>query len=93
MTLGKWRNSNAYWLLNKIDFKPTDWIWSDNMTDVEKENHPEHETTGGYLKIRNNRDCCIEWWAELTDREKEIIKDIPNFDSEKFYQITGIKVE
>ena len=93
MTLNEWRNSNAYWLLNKIDFRPTNWIRSENMTNVEKENHPEHEITGGYLKIRDNRDCCIEWWKDLTDSEKETIKAIPNFDSEKFYQITGIKVE
>ena len=59
----------------------------------EKENHPEHKTTGGYLKIRDNSDCCIEWWKGLTDKEKAIIKAIPNFDSEKFYKITGIKVE
>ena len=93
ITLEEWRNSNAYWLLNRIDFRPTDWICSDDMTDIEKENHPEHKTTGGYLKIRDNSDCCIEWWKGLTDKEKAIIKVIPNFDSEKFYKITGIKVE
>ena len=28
-----------------------DWIWSDDMTDEEKEQHPEYEVVGGYLKI------------------------------------------
>jgi len=93
ITFGQWRNSDACRLLSGIEFSPTEWICSDNMTDVEKKNHPEHETTGGYLKIRDNGKCCVEWWAGLTDCEKEIIKAIPNFDSEKFYQITGIKVE
>ena len=93
LTFGQWRNSDACRLLSGIEFSPTEWICSDNMTDVEKKNHPEHETTGGYLKIRDNGKCCVEWWAGLTDCEKEIIKAIPNFDSEKFYQITGIKVE
>lgn len=93
ITLEEWRNSDACWLLNKINFRPTDWIWSADMTNAEKEQHPEHKVTGGYLKIRDNRDCCIEWWAGLTNREKAIIKAIPNFDSEKFYRITGIKVE
>jgi len=63
------------------------------MTDVEKEKHPEYETTGGYLRNVDNSECCVEWWEGLTDEEKEIIKGIPNFDGEKFYQITGIKVE
>ena len=79
--------------MSRIEFSPTEWIYSDDMTDVEKKNHPEHETTGGYLKIRDNGKCCVEWWAGLTGCEKEIIKAIPNFDSAKFYQITGIQVE
>ena len=93
ITFQQWRNSKACLLLRKIEFRPTKWICSNNMSDVEKEHHPEHETTGGYLKIGDNSECYLEWWEGLTDSEKEIIKSIPNFDSEKFYQITGIKVE
>ena len=93
ITFQQWRNSKACLLLRKIEFRPTEWIRSNNMSDVEKERHPEHETTGGYLKIRDNSECYLEWWEGLTDSEKEIIKSIPNFDSEKFYKITGIKVE
>ena len=93
ITFQQWRNSKACLLLRKIEFRPTEWICSNNMSDVEKERHPEHETTGGYLKIGDNSECYLEWWEGLTDCEKEIIKAIPNFDSEKFYKITGIKVE
>ena len=93
MTLEEWRSSKAYRLLIRIDFRPAEWIFANDMTGIEKEKHPEYEVTGGYLKIRDNSDCCIEWWERLTDKEKAIIKAIPNFDSEKFYQITGIKVE
>lgn len=93
ITLKEWRKSNAYKLLNRIHFRPCVWTWSEDMTDVEKKNHPEHEITGGYLKTRDNSDCYIEWWEGLTDEKKAIIKAIPNFDSEKFYKITGIKVE
>ena len=93
ITFNQWRKSDAYWLLNRIDFRPTEWIMMSDMTDVEKEKHPEYETTGGYLRNVDNSECCAEWWDGLTEKEKEIIKGIPNFDSEKFYQITGIKVE
>lgn len=92
MTLEQWWCSNARYLLNQIDFRPADWIWSDDMTDEEKVAHPEHETTGGYLKIRDNTDCCTEWWNGLSERNKNIIRSIPNFDAEKFFQITGIRV-
>lgn len=93
ITFNQWRNSDAYWLLNRIDFRPTEWIMTRDMTDVEKEKHPEYETTGGYLRNLDNSECCVEWWESLTEKEKEIIKGIPNFDGEKFYQITGIQVE
>ena len=93
MTFEEWRNSEAYWLMNRIDFRPADWIWEDEMSDAEKAEHPEYKTTGGYLKIRDNTDCCKEWWNGLTEREKQVIKNIPNFDADKFFIITGIRVE
>jgi len=91
MTFEEWRSSTAFRLLNSIDSKPTNWIRSDEMTDEEKDEYPEHKTTGGYLKTRDNTDCCIEWWDGLSDDDRNIIKSIPNFDAEKFYYITGIK--
>ena len=92
LTFEQWRNSEAYWLMNRIDFRPADWIWSNEMSDAEKVEHPEHETTGGYLKIRDNTDCCKEWWNGLNQREKQVIMSIPNFDADKFFKITGVKV-
>jgi len=92
MTFEQWRNSEAYWLMNRIDFRPADWIWSNEMSDAEKSAHPEHETTGGYLKIRDNTDCCKEWWNGLSQNEKQVIMNIPNFDADKFLKITGVRV-
>lgn len=91
MTLEQWWNSDARYLMNRIDFGPADWIRSNDMTDEEKAAHPEHETAGGYLKLRGNTDCCTKWWNGLSERNKNIIRSIPNFDAEKFYQITGIR--
>ena len=91
MTLEQWWNSDARCLMNQIDFRPADWIWSNDMTDEEKAAHPEYETTDGYLKNRDNTDCCTEWWNGLSKEKKNIIRSIPNFDAEIFYQITGIR--
>ena len=93
MTFDQWRRSDAYYLLNQIDFRPTQWIYKKDMTDEEKTAHPEHKTTGGYLKVRDNTDVCTEWWNGLPKNEKQIIMNIPNFDAEKFKKITGIEVE
>lgn len=50
-------------------------------------------TTGGYLKVLNESECGQLWWGSLSDRRKEIIKAIPNFDAEIFFQCTGIRVD
>ncbi|MBA9087504.1 hypothetical protein FHR92_003989 [Fontibacillus solani] len=91
MTFEEWRNSDAFYLLNQIDFRPTEWVWADNMTDEEKAAHPEWETTEGYLKLRDNSNACLEWWEGLSETRKGIIRSIPNFDAAKFFEITGIK--
>ncbi len=93
MTLDEWYRSDACHLLNQVDFRPADWIWFEHMTDEEKEQHPDAETTGGYLKIRDNSDCFNEWWNGLSEDDKQIIKAIPNFDADKFFEITGIRVD
>ncbi len=92
MTFRQWRNSEAYSILCRIPFEPTRWIRSDDMTDEEKAAHPEYETTGGYLKVCDTDKAFINWWNSLTNGEKEVIKNIPNFNAEKLELITGIKV-
>ncbi len=92
MTFREWRNSEAYRILCRIPLESTKWIRSDDMSDEEKAAHPEHETTGGYLKVCDTRKAFLIWWDSLNEVEKNIIKEIPNFNAEKFEQITGIKV-
>ena len=92
ITLTEWRNSKAYWLLCDIEFRPTDWISEYDMTEEEKKAHPEYKTTGGYLKENDLTDCCVDWWNGLSQNDRCAIQNIPNFDTEKFYQITGIRV-
>ena len=91
MTFGQWLMSDAKYLLEQIDFRPTEWICSKDMTDEEKAAHPGHGTTGGYLKLCDRKVHCTEWWKGLSDEEKNIIRSIPNFDAKKFYKITGIR--
>lgn len=67
------------------------WIYSENMTDEEKAAHPEHETTGGYLKSIPFKDACALMWQNLSEDEKSKVLEIPNFDADIFYRITGIK--
>ena len=92
-TYRDWINSDARYLLNQIPRNVVEWIYSSDMTDEEKEAHPEHETTGGYLKVLDETDCAQIWWDGLPMREREIVMQIPNFDRKIFSKITGIKLE
>lgn len=88
-----WLDSNAGYLLNQIPKDVVEWVWSSDMTDEEKAEHPTHETTGGYLKILDKSECGQIWWDGLSDSQKKIIRNIPNYDKEIFEEITGIKTE
>ena len=91
-TIEDWWNSDARYLLNQISKNVVEWIYSSDMTDEEKEKYPTHEATGGYLKVLNEPEAAQIWWNGLSEKDKETIKSIPNFDVEKFEKCTGIKV-
>ena len=91
--LNDWRNSEARKLLNQIQDNVLEWIYLEDMTDEEKEQYPECKTTGGYLKELDKSECNQIWWDSLSDMERNIIKDVPNFDEVIFEKITGIKIE
>ena len=79
--------------MNQIPKDVVEWIYSEYMTDDEKAAHPEHETTGGYLKVLDESENAQIWWDGLSERERNIIKDLPNFDADIFSEITGIKIK
>ena len=64
-----------------------------NYTQEEKEADPKKESIGGYLKTYTAEEAWANWWDKLNDENREIIKEIPNFDAEIFKDITGIEVE
>lgn len=71
----------------------TTWVYACDMTDEEKTAHPEHVTTGGYLKKLDEKDVAQDYWNSLSEDQKQVILSLPNFDKEKFYQCTGICVD
>lgn len=87
-----WKNSNAYYILRRMPDRYLKWVLWDDMTDEEKERHPESKNTGGYLKTVcvSNR---MDWWHGLNSSKKNAILSIPNFDKKIFKEITGIDVE
>lgn len=85
-----WENHRAVMLMSNLD--PTIWVPSSMMTDAEKEAHPKHETTDGYLKTISLKEAWANMWGNLSDKDKAVFTTLPNFDAQKFFQITGIQV-
>ena len=92
-TYEDWLNSEARFLLNQIPGDVLEYRCLEDMTDEEKAEHPEAETTGGYLKELDNSECALIWWRGLSDGQKAVIKAIPNFDKAIFKEITGIDID
>ena len=91
-TYRDWINSDARYILNNMPTDDIGWVYTEYMTDEEKEKHPEHETTGGFLKTQNKSSERQTWWERLDERRKKEVKSIPNFDEKIFKRITGIEV-
>lgn len=92
-TFWDWRNSMAYVILSRMPNNLLKYVIWEDMTDEEKNVHPEAETIGGYLKKLDKFECNIKWWRSLSDEEKAVITAIPNFDKEIFKEITGIDID
>ena len=93
MTYRDWLNHPARFILNAVPFDELRWVYSENMTDDEKKEHPEHNVTGGFLKEFDYSKNRQNWWNGLYKDDKEKIKSLPNFDKEKFERIVGIKID
>ena len=91
-TYDDWLRSDARFLLHQIPKNVVKWIYEKNMTDKEKAKYPTYKTTGGYLKALDESECAQLWWDSLPNYQKNVIKEIPNFDPCIFEQCTGIKI-
>ena len=92
-TYQDWLNSDARYILMNCPSNVIAWVWDDDMTDEEKEQHPEYSVTGEFLKHIEKETGRQMWWDGLSDRKKDIVMQLPNFDKDIFKEIIGITVE
>ena len=85
-------NSDAHYILMNCPTNALTWVWDYNMTEEEKEQHPEYSVTGGFLKNVEAERERQEWWNSLTKEKKDSVMSLPNFDKNIFKEITGIDV-
>jgi hypothetical protein len=75
-----------------LHFILTEWVEKSDMTDREKKDHPDYKTTGGYLKSYEYKEAFQNSWDEADPEDRERVWDIPGFDPDIFYEISGIDV-
>ena len=86
-----WENSEVVQTMNEL-LETTIWVYASSMTDDEKNQYPKYETTDGYLKTKTLKESWKDMWGNLSEKKKKLFTDLPNFDADKFFQITGIQV-
>lgn len=91
-TIEDWYRSKAMIILDRFHNNSLQWIPATRMTKEEKEQYPDYEILGGYLRKQNNLESNQLYWDKLSECEKEIVKSLPNFDAVIFKKITGIDV-
>ena len=77
---------------NFLYFDLTLWVTTENMTLQEKEENPNYKTTRGYLKVRDYQEAFKESYEKASKEDRNKVFNLPNFDADKFYEISGIDV-
>ena len=86
MSLQEFYASRYYAALRSAPFVLTEWVeYKEEEKDTE-----EKKALGGYLKECDYKEAWKNFWERLSEENRKIIQEIPNFDAEIFFDITGI---
>ena len=89
-TIKDWKSSEAYRIMMTCPYIFSYSVPKSVMTEKEKEEYPEYETTGGYVNtVVATEEDKEKWWNDLVESDKEVIRALPNFDFDKFRQCVG----
>jgi hypothetical protein len=79
------------WINESIDFESVvKWVEWEEMSDEEKQQN-NCFCCGGYYKKIDYKQAWMNLWNTLTENQKKEVKDLPNYDSDIFFEITGIQ--
>lgn len=81
-TMSEFFDTKYYQAIISSNFSLTKWKTDYNNTNAKDS-----------LIIHSYEEACLLWWEGLNDKNKAIIKEMPNFDINVFCDITGIPKE
>ena len=73
-----------------LSFSLTEWKEEKDMTEDEKREHPSCSFTGGFLYTKPYKQAWKDSWESADKEDRERVRQLPNFDAEVFFEITGI---
>lgn len=69
------------------------WISYEETTIVEIMHNPKLKDTNGYLRILSLEEAWEDAIEEASERDIELLKALPNFDSDVFFEITKYRIK
>ena len=73
------------------------WVSFNLMTDTEKRGNPRAEVRGGCFKTLSYKEAFQKSYNDLSNAEREkqtaLLKALPNFDADIFFEISGIRIK
>lgn len=66
---------------------------TDKMTESEKQENPSYAKTGGFLKSYAYKEAFQKSYNEASREDQLKVERLPNFNADKFFQISGIDVK
>jgi len=73
-------------------FSVNQWIPFEEMTDKEKKEIGSSKYTGGYMKKLDYKEAFTNSMKNASKEDIEKIKNLPNFDSYIFFEISGFRI-
>jgi hypothetical protein len=69
------------------------FVFEYEMSKEEKKQNKGWKMAGGYLKTMDYKEAWQESYRRASQEDRELVKKLPNFDADVFFEITGIRVE
>ena len=89
----KYTDSTEFEFPEYFYFDLTEFVSHDTATPEEKEKYKkEIEVCGGFLRTLDYKQAWQKSYNKASDEDKAKTKKLPNFDSDIFFEITGIKL-
>ena len=92
MRASDWNSHIVHSIINS-NFTLTKWVILEEMTESEINKNPNAKTANGFLKTNSYKEAWRNLWDKISESEKQVFLDLPNFDADKFEEITGIKTK